>query len=206
MLTRRDRHSSPVLRITTRHPFFYTHLLTSETPRHFLMTAHADHHTHVSSGELFERIFTPPKNSPSLVTWDQRLAETLRRQYLLFLLGFSTKAPSPDILNVPPPHFIHHRPNTRPLTLWQRLMLLRIIAAEYYIDKLEEWIMWRVGARFVQGQEPWGVWARAVDNCWRDVRGAEQGIEGLKWTGLTPEEEEMDRVWGSIVVKEGETA
>jgi hypothetical protein len=193
--------SAPLLRITTRHPFFFTNLLSSETPRHFLMTARADHHTHVSSPGLLERVFAPQISS-GVVTWDQRLATEIRRKHLLFLLGFSTNAPDPQILQTPPQHFIHHLPpDTQALTFFQRLMILRIIAAAYYTDKFEEWIMWRVGARFVRGQEPWGVWARVVDGYWR----AEKGTAGLvkKATGLTAEEEEMDRVWGSIVVEGG---
>lgn len=190
-----------MLRIITRHPFFYTQLLCSETPRHFLMTARADHHTHVSSSDLFERVFSTTEESPPVITRDQRLTSTLRRGYLLFLLGFSIKPPPVEILHTPPWHFIHHRKHMPPLTLWQRLMIIRIIAAAYYADKFEEWIMWKVGARFVKGQEPWGTWARAVEGYWRKTRKDE--LESGNDTGLTPEEEEMDRVWGSIVVKEG---
>jgi hypothetical protein len=191
--------SAPLLRITTRHPFFYTNLLSSETPKHFVMTAHADHHTHVSSSELFERVFAT-QNTSGAVTWDQRLATDIRRKHLLFLLGFSTNAPDPQILQIPSQHFIHYRsPTTQPLTMLQRLMILRIITATYYTDKFEEWIMWKVGARFVRGQEPWGVWARVVDGYWRAERGTGSSE---KATGLTAEEEEMDLVWGSIVMKE----
>ena len=42
-LTRRYNTTCLVLRIITRYPFFYTQLLRWETPRHFLMSAHADH-------------------------------------------------------------------------------------------------------------------------------------------------------------------
>ena len=80
-------------------------------------------------------------------------------------------------------------------------MIIRIIAAAYYTDMLEEWIMWKVGARFVKGQEPWGTWARAVEGHWRAKRSEASGQ--TKAAGLTPEEEEMDRVWGSIVVQAG---
>lgn len=137
-------------------------------------------------------------------TFVPRWTATLRRRHLLFLLGFASKPPQLDILLDPSPHFLTYRANGQDLSLGQRLMILRIVAASYYVDKLEEWIMYAVGARFVAGQEPWGVWRRVTDAHWaqgpdrKDV--AQQPDKGAV-RGMTREEEEMDRQWGSILLR-----
>jgi hypothetical protein len=169
-----------------------------------LLPALHDFHTHVSSPELFRRIFTPTSTGETDIAFATRLAVTLRRKHLLFLLGFANKPPQLDILLDPPAHFLTYRGNGQELSFGQRLMILRIIAASYYVDKLEEWIMYAVGARFVAGQEPWGVWRRVTDAYW--ARGSEeknlaQQSDTGAMRGMTREEEEMDRQWGSILLK-----
>lgn len=202
------RRASATLRITTRHPFFFTQLVIAETPTHFLLPALHDFHTHVSSPELFRKVFTPTEPASmadsGAATFVPRWTATLRRRHLLFLLGFASKPPQLDILLDPSPHFLTYRANGQDLSLGQRLMILRIVAASYYVDKLEEWIMYAVGARFVAGQEPWGVWRRVTDAHWaqgpdrKDV--AQQPDKGAV-RGMTREEEEMDRQWGSILLR-----
>jgi hypothetical protein len=170
-----------------------------------LLPALHDFHTHVSSPDLFHQVFTPGSAGQSLnPTFDSRWATTLRRKHLLFLLGFANKPPILDILLDPPPHFLTYRGTGPDLSLVQRLMILRIVAASYYVDRLEEWIMYAVGARFVAGQEPWGVWRRVMDACWaQDAKSteSEKQTSGESVRGMTREEEEMDRQWGSILLK-----
>lgn len=164
-----------------------------------------DFHTHVSSADLFRKVFTPTSlavgENPADGKFDSRWAANLRRRHLLFLLSFANKPPQLDTLNDPPPHFLTYGTNGNGLSLTQRLMIVRIVAASYYVDKLEEWIMYIVGARFVAGQEPWGVWRRVTDAYWAQGLDADDKANQLSVRGMTREEEEMDRQWGSILVK-----
>lgn len=134
------------------------------------------------------------------VAWDERWGSRLRRNYLSFLVSFATKPPPLEILLRPAQHFIHHSPanTTAHLTLLQRIMVVYIVGMTYGMDRLEEWIMYAVQARFVEAQEPWGVWRRVVDSYWR--AGSEANV-GEKREGDGPVEAqlEMDRRWGSIV-------
>ncbi|KAJ9099298.1 hypothetical protein QFC21_004179 [Naganishia friedmannii] len=209
----KGRKQGPTLRITTRHPNFFTQLVCSETPRHFLLAAKADLHTYVSSADLFERVFAPVNGATEgivererALSWDEEWAARIRRNHLFFFLSFATKPPPLEILHLPPRHFLHHSPDqsAHHLTLFQRMMVVYIVGLTYGMDRLEQWIMYAANARFVEGQEPWGVWRRVVDSYWRhadvDSRlGGNRAAVAGRGEVAVQRQLEMDKRWGSVV-------
>jgi hypothetical protein len=62
------------------------------------------------------------------------------------------------------------------------------MALTYYGDKLEEWIMYRMNAKFVQGHAPWEIMLRIADRVWDEPTGSDQ-------------EERMDEEIGSVFMR-----
>ena len=109
------------------------------------------------------------------------LADRIRRSFTLHLFAHSTISPEPSHMSSLPTltasssssspfsskvtqtsrryrHFSQH-----PLTpIMDRFHTLVIIALAAFADWAEERIMHAIGARFVDGQEPWKVWERAL--------------------------------------------
>lgn len=169
------------LLIRTRHPALFTQLVMSPTPAHFLASAAGDRHSVVSDAKLFERVFSGRGNASaagsSCTAWTQSKTDAIRRTYLYWLLSFCVRPIPPDYVCSSAPHFLQIRQQSRPregtMTTWEGLGLLYTLASVLFFDWLEERVMHLAGARFVQGMEPWGTWARAVDHMWRHHDGAD---------------------------------
>ncbi len=163
-----EKGQQPDLLIRTRHPAFFTQLLMAPTPEHFVLSAKVDHHTAISSPELFRQIFAGPADLPQMSHINASLftaGTAIRRMYLIFLSSFS-KRPIPPYLVV---YLPLHWSAIANYSTFQLLLANCIMLAAYYADKVEEWIMYRMDARFVKGQAPWEGMVRIVDDTsgWR---------------------------------------
>lgn len=141
------------IQITSTDPKLFTNLLLAPSARHFRLLA-PELLTHVSPPALFDRFFGPDatRKGDAVTRFNARQ----RNGYAYFLWSHSLLAPTPDI--VPPP--IAHFSDSLPLS--SRLRVSYVLALAVMADKLEAWIMRVVRARFVEGQEPWKIWKRAL--------------------------------------------
>ncbi|WVQ74847.1 hypothetical protein IAR50_004454 [Cryptococcus sp. DSM 104548] len=149
--------SKEVLSIRTADPLFFTNLMTSPTPQHFLFLTF-ERLTVVSNEPLFIRMFAPPEQARA--DYISRWASSIRQRYFAYLYSHSNLSPPPSVpsLSALPPHF-----TDSPLfpTGARRAVLQRVLKA-FVVAKLVERVFALVGFTFVQGQEPWTVWDRAV--------------------------------------------
>ena len=184
--------STPALRdiiIRTADQKFFTHLLLLPSPLLVLtlfpeLGTHIEQRDHADFIDLFSPHTRPTKTdtptgkassteSPTSSTFDRlvsRQVERLQRAYMLHLFSHSTISPEPrHMTSLPTPHPTGHSPSSfiSSFTATDRLRVLLIITLAAWADWAEERIMYAVGARFVEGQEPWKVWERALRRQFR---------------------------------------
>jgi hypothetical protein len=177
----RETEARPDLVIRTRHPSFFTQLLLAPTPEHVIFSAEVDRHTAISSVEAFKELFVGPRRSPEGTSWAVALGNAVRRKYLFFLAQYALR-PIPPFLVC---HFPQHFTTFAAYSPSQYAVLNLVMALTYYGDKLEEWIMYRMNAKFVQGHAPWEIMLRIADRVWDEPTGSNQ-------------EERMDEEIGSV--------
>ncbi|KAK4685744.1 uncharacterized protein P7C73_g4398, partial [Tremellales sp. Uapishka_1] len=153
------------LSISTASPKLFSSLISTPSAKHFRLLA-PELLTSISSDDLFDRFFSPP-SSRHPTTFLSLAATNIRKRHLLFLMSCSHIAPPPNLLLLPTP----------PCVDGTSLTILAIVAVPYLADMFEEWIMWKLGATFVEGQEPWGTWERAIKRLYK-IREAKAN-EGL---------------------------
>jgi hypothetical protein len=166
--------------ITTADPKFYTHLLGAPSSDHFLVLA-KETLTNIPSPEAFSNFFSPvsqPSLSNDPRSIPARAAASLRSIHLRFLWSHSRIAPTPDLALPPNKHFMESLPDeTR--SLWTDTLVFAIVVHVFLSDVAEERVMRMFGARFLDGQEPWRVWERALRMTYMDERkSVEQGDLG----------------------------
>jgi hypothetical protein len=160
---------SEQLVITTADPKFYTHLLGAPSSEHFLALA-KETLTDISSPEAFSNFFSPavaPSNSKDAHSIPARAAASIRSRHLRFLWSHSRIAPTPDLAHPPDNHFINSHPDGK-RSSWVDTLVFTIVVQQFLADVAEEWVMRMFGARFLDGQEPWRVWERALRRSYMD--------------------------------------
>lgn len=172
-------HLDNKLVIKTADPKFFTNLLISPTPSHWLVLA-PELLTSISSAELLAAFFSPnPPNSPpkSITTnvdndiidhWTQ----SRRHQYLFFLFSLSLIAPLPHLVNYAQnSHFtVSSAASTTTLSVADRLRILVVVWFHTFTEMLEERLLRALGAKFVEGREPWKIYERALGRLDREGR------------------------------------
>ncbi|ORY24229.1 hypothetical protein BCR39DRAFT_595395 [Naematelia encephala] len=141
--TKTDDDNSLV--ITTSDPKFFTNLLAFTT-RHILTLA----------PELLSSISDPSTFLSYFESSQVDLAHSVRERYLAFFWLHSYIAPSPDLLSTPVGHFASQCGLVDQVWVWF------IVWTAWAADVAEEWIMYVLGARFVEGREPWRIYERAL--------------------------------------------
>lgn len=179
-----DRKALPDLVIRTRHPAFFTKLLLAPTPEHIILSAKVDHHTVISSPELFSHIFAGSprlEQVPVIDAWLLNFGTTIRRNYNLFLCSYCQRPIPPNLVT----RFTPHWSARAVFSTFQLLLLNYVMLITFYADVAEEWVMYRMAATFVEGQAPWEGMVRIVDDVWGRKPGASR-------------EAEMDEEFGSV--------
>lgn len=135
------------LTVTHLSPRFYTLFLLAPSPAHALLLSSSspDPEFSVSSRELFIRVFSP-KSADTNLNLTQRLRTSVLPSELL----------GPP-LSVPAIHPIDTSASTV-----HYILTLGVVSVMLCLGALERWIFSTVGARFVEGQEPWKAWDRAA--------------------------------------------
>ncbi|THG97456.1 hypothetical protein EW145_g7610 [Phellinidium pouzarii] len=146
------RWISRVLTIAFRSPRLFTLLFACPSPHHVLLVGRdAERLFAVSSEPLFIEVFSP---GPTIAfpTRSQRFLQILRRR------------PIPHVLlsaDLPIPHV--HPLDIGQLFTFRNLLNLFVLLLLLCQAPFEHVIFTLLSARFVQGSEPWGAWARAED-------------------------------------------
>jgi hypothetical protein len=147
--------------IQTADPKFFTDLLVSPTPTHWLVLA-PELLTSVSSSHVFTEFFSATSLASGTGSTDTSMSAVDRwiynrqRQYLFFLYTDCLIAPAPHLVNYSLQHF------TKRLSLASKLRVYMLIWLHTFTEMLEERIMSALGAKFVEGREPWKIYERAL--------------------------------------------
>lgn len=164
----RSKDDTKTVRFTSSDPKLFTNLLLAPSARHFRLLA-PELLTQVSPNDLFDRFFGP--EMPLQQDTVSRFNARRRTGYAYFLWSHSVIAPTPDIIPPPNVHFSDCLP------LGSRLRVSYVLATAVMADKLEAWIMRVVKARFIEGQEPWKIWERALARQYTASSGGESHRE-----------------------------
>jgi hypothetical protein len=141
-----------VIDIETSDPAFFSHLVSSPTPAHFVTLA-PELLTTISDPQLFNTLFsTSAQSFDGIDTSLSSLRDDLFRWYI----SHATVSVPPHLLIYPPDHF------TSTLSRKTRLWLIWVLWLHSFSIKAEEWVMYSIKARFVDGAEPWKLWERAL--------------------------------------------
>ena len=143
--------------VETSDPAFFTHLVTAPTPTHFATLA-PELLTIISDSLHFAELFSAPARSTDRV--DKALA-SLRDGLFRWYITQSVIPAPPHLIIYPRDHF------TAALPTATRLWLIWVTWLHAYGVKAEEWVMYVISARFVDGAEPWKVWERALRRLYR---------------------------------------
>jgi hypothetical protein len=146
-----------VIEIATSDPAFFTNLVTSPTPGHFVALA-PELLTSLSDSQLFFDLFSTPIQPSDPV--NAALA-SLRGGLFRFYISRSSVPAPPHLYMYPPGHF------TSTLPMVTRLWLIWVIWLHAFGVKAEEWVMSAISARFVDGAEPWKLWERALKQLYK---------------------------------------
>ncbi len=172
--------------IRTRHPTLFTEILMARTPDQILLSAEVDRHTLISSADLFRRLFATPGTSPTSsgasTTLLNRAMDEIRRRYLFFHTAFALRPLLPALIMFSP-----HWTTAAPYTLEQRVSMLWLLLTTYWAARAEEWIMFRMGARFVGGQAPWDGMRRIADHVWgKDIDEHDEAVANDQYGSVLP--------------------
>lgn len=171
--------TSQRLTITTSEPAFFTNLVISPTPAHFLTLA-PGLLTDISDLSSFTTLFSAAQTRP-LDRIDQTLA-SIRRRYFSWFLSYSTVICPPGLFVQTDNHF------TSLLNLRDRLWLIYVVYMAYFGSWAEEGIMHLIRARFVPGSEPWKIWERALRRLYiqadEEAQGEKSELEKEGWEDL----------------------
>ncbi|ODN92747.1 hypothetical protein L198_05541 [Cryptococcus wingfieldii CBS 7118] len=146
-----------VLSIHTADPTFFTNLMAAPSPQHFLFLMF-ERLTVVSNEALFIRMFGPPDQAQS--DYISRWTRSIRQRYFTYLYSNSSTQPPSSIpaLSTLAPHFT----DSSLLSTGARRAVLQRVLKAFIVARLVERVFALVGFTFVQGQEPWLIWDRAV--------------------------------------------
>ena len=141
-------NSKRKLVITTTNASIFTRLLSAPSAHHFLLLA-PELHTAISCPDLFEEFFTSSSMSPDLF---DSATSTVRDWHLNWFMSNSRLEPKLDLC-------VQRRSR-----IWPCLGLggFMVVSASYVSDILDKKISNLMGARFVEGREPWKLWERAL--------------------------------------------
>lgn len=137
-------------------PVFFTDLLVSPSiPLALAIGSKVERRWTTSNDKLFLHLFhTAPPPSLEHVSLPHRLAargcQSLLTSQMTWGLSFAT-APLAPLPTIPAHHPLYDTPS---ISLWWTLFL------HVCILRLGVWVFGLTGARFVQGRETWGEWAR----------------------------------------------
>jgi len=161
--------------ITTSDPSFFTNLIISPTPKHYLTIA-PELLTSITHPRFFLSFFAAPSPLFGRDSTHRTLSK-LRRKVFRWYISHSTIASPPDLFIHPDSHFTDTF--TRPDQRW----LVWIINMAYFASWAEEAVMWKISAKYVDGGEPWKVWERALRRLFAGAEGGkEREAEG--WEDL----------------------
>jgi hypothetical protein len=179
--------------IVTADPKFFTHLLLLPSPL-IALTLFPDFGTRIALEDEadFTALFAASPasrsslhHSPVLGRMMARQTADTRQSYLKHLFAHSSISPEPQhtytlsaASYTTSPSFapdirtqLAHSANESLMSTSDQLRILMIVTIAAWADWAEEWIMNAIGARFVEGQEPWKIWERAMKRAYRQHEG-----------------------------------
>lgn len=171
---------SQKVEIITGDPKFFTNILSARSPRHWLVLA-PELLTSISDPELFTSVFTLRSSTTTgadrLDGWTNRV----RHAYAVYLWKYSLIAPPPDVVSAYAPHW------STSLSPNSKLQVLFVVCLAFVADYLETEILLLIGARFVDGHEPWKIWERALR---REQLGTARATEQEEFRSVTSSKSE----------------
>ena len=137
-----------MVEIETSNPAFFTHLVSAPTPAHF----------EISDVELFCAFFSARRQPPGRV---DAMLVTRRDRLFRWYISRSTVPAPPHLYIYPHDHFTTTLPKST------RIWLVWVLWFHAFGVKAEEWVMYAISAKFVEGAEPWKIWERALRRLYK---------------------------------------